>query len=341
VVLLTVTRPPRFATTAAAALAVTAFLTAALFPLPLWPFVAVLGPFGIVIATASAVLTLLTLVEIVAISGAVVVLRTGRAATVAGAILPAATAGLIWVAGYVADLPAQPLSLITLVVLGVLALAVPRAEIELVAAASVLVAAAAGVPAASHPTVSLAVHLTLAGAFVTATALLHRDRREVAWLGGLLLASATWVRLYDLGVHAPEAYTLPTAVVLVLIGCDRLRRDPGTSTMTALAPGLALATVPSLLWVLADPLSLRAILLGLACLVLLIGGSAVRWTAPVLVGWGVGGLLVLRELGPYAAETPQWVLIGAAGTVLIGVGVTWEARLRDLRQAASYLDRLR
>ena len=61
----------------------------------------------------------------------------------------------------------------------------------------------------------------------------------------------------------------------------------------------------------------------------------------MLVGWVVGALLVLRELQPYAAETPQWALIGAAGTLLIGVGVTWEARLRDLRQATSYLGRLR
>ena len=111
--------------------------------------------------------------------------------------------------------------------------------------------------------------------------------------------------------------------------------------MTALLPGLALATVPSLLWVLVDPVSTRATLLGLACLVLLIAGSAVRWTAPVLVGGVAGGILVLRELGPYAAEAPQWALIGAAGTLLIAVGVTWEARLRDLRQAASYLGRLR
>jgi hypothetical protein len=59
------------------------------------------------------------------------------------------------------------------------------------------------------------------------------------------------------------------------------------------------------------------------------------------VGWLVGGVLVLRELAPYAEQTPQWVLIGAAGTLLIAVGVTWEARLRDLRQAASYLGRLR
>jgi hypothetical protein len=337
---LTVSRPPWFFRTVGAAVAATALLTAALFALPLWLFAAVLGPFGLLVATPSAVLTMLVLVEIVAVTGAAV-RRAGVPAVVAGAILPAATAALIWVAGYVEDVSAQRLSLVTLVTLGVMTLVLPRVEVEMVAAAAVLAAAPTGVQAAGDPSVALAVHLTLAGAFVTASALVHRDRRGLAWLGGLLLAAATWVRLFDLGVHAPEAYTLPTAVVLVLVGCDRLRRDPAAATVPALLPGLALATVPSLLWALLDPLTPRAVLLGLACLVLLVAGAALRWTAPVLVGWVVGGLLVLRELSPYAAEVPQWVLIGAAGVLLTGVGITWEARLRDLRQAASYVGRLR
>ena len=50
---------------------------------------------------------------------------------------------------------------------------------------------------------------------------------------------------------------------------------------------------------------------------------------------------VLRELAPYAQQTPQWVVIGLAGTVLTVVGVTWERRLRELHQAATYLERLR
>ena len=52
-------------------------------------------------------------------------------------------------------------------------------------------------------------------------------------------------------------------------------------------------------------------------------------------------MLVLRELAPYAAQTPQWVLIGAAGTLLTVVGITWERRLRDLHAAAGYLAGLR
>jgi len=241
----------------------------------------------------------------------------------------------------VLDVPYEVRSLVTLGVLGLLAIAVPRVELELGAAVAVAGSSMAGVDAAADPSVMLAVHLTLAGALVTTTALVHRDHRPLAWLGGLLLAAATWVRLYDVGVEAPEAYTLPTAVALVLVGALRLLRDPEADTRTTLLPGLALATVPTLLWVLVDPVSTRAVLLGLGCLVLLLAGVALRWSAPVVVGGLVGGTLVLRELAPYAATWPQWALIGVAGTLLLGVGITWEARLRDLRRTAVYLGRLR
>ena len=169
---------------------------------------------------------------------------------------------------------------------------------------------------------------------------MHAGRRPLAWPGGLLLAAATWVRLADLGVEAPEAYTLPSAVVLLLVGLDRLRRDPVAGTSTLL-PGLTLATVPSLLWVLVDPTTPRAVLLGAACLGLVLAGTGLRWSAPVAVGGLVGGLVVVRELAPYAATTPQWVLIGLAGAVLTLVGVTWEQRMLEVRRAAGYLGRLR
>jgi hypothetical protein len=319
----------------------TALLTAALYPLPLWAFVAALGPAGIVVSLPSGVLTLVVLGEIVVVAAALLVRRVARFEPVAALVLPVALAAFLWTGGHVTAETFEVRSLVVLMVLGLLALALPRLELEVAAGATVLGVSMLGITAAADPSVSASVHLTLAGAIVTTSALLYRDHRSLAWLGGLLLASATWVRLYDVGVHAPEPYTLPTAVALVLVGLYRLHRDPAAETVPALLPGLSLATVPSLLWALLDPLSTRATLLGLACLAVLLAGTALRWTAPVLVGWIVGGLLVLRELAPYTAQTPQWVLIGAAGTLLIGVGVTWEARLRDLRRAASYLGRLR
>ena len=337
---LTLPRSRRWALLSVVPLAITALLTAASYPLPLWLFVVVLGPLGIVVSWPSAVLTLVPLGEIVVVAAALVVRRHG-ASRIAGAVLPIALAGFAWTAGHVLDVPLEARSLVTLTVLGLLAVAVPRLELELAAATAAGLGALAGIGDAGDPTTSLAIHLTVAGALVTSSSLLHRSRRSVAWLGGLLLAAATWVRLHDLGVVAPEAYTLPTATALVLVGLHRLRRDVDADTRTALLPGLALALVPSLLWALADPLSLRAALLGLGCLMLMVGGGALRWSAPVVAGWLVGAVLVLRELQPYAAQWPQWALIGVAGSVLIGVGLSWEARVRDLHRAATYLARLR
>ena len=99
--------------------------------------------------------------------------------------------------------------------------------------------------------------------------------------------------------------------------------------------------MPSLLWCLDDPVTWRAAWLGVACVGLVLAGTLARWHAPLMVGGTVGGVLVVRELAPYAAETPQWILIGAAGALLTLVGVTWEHRLAEVRQAAAYLDRLR
>jgi hypothetical protein len=82
------------------------------------------------------------------------------------------------------------------------------------------------------------------------------------------------------------------------------------------------------------------VLLGLACVVLLLIGVRLRWSAPIVVGATVGGVLVLAELLPYAAAAPRWLLIGIAGTLLTVVGITWEQRMRDLRYAEGYLRRL-
>jgi cell division protein FtsW (lipid II flippase) len=261
--------------------------------------------------------------------------------TPAGLALPVALGAFLWVGSHLVGTPYELRSLVLLGVLGLLALAVPRLEVELAAALVAVGAAMLAIPQAPDASVSLAVHLTVAGALVTLTALLHRDHRDLAWLGGLLLASATWVRLYDIGVQAPEAYTLPSALVLLLAGLDRMRRSAEVSSVTALLAGLSLAVVPTLLWALVDPLSDRAVVSGSVCLLFLVGGAALRWTAPVVVGWLGGGALVLRELAPYAAQTPQWVIIAVAGSVLMAAGITWEARVRDLRRTAAYLGRLR
>ena len=263
---------------------------------------------------------------------------TGEVATASFAV---AFGGLVWAAGSALTVPEVDRAIPVLLVLGGFAIWRPEPVLETSAAVVGTVASLGAVLSAADTSRALAIHLTVAGALVTASALVHPTRRFLAWPGGLLLAMATWVRLAELGVTVPEAYTLPSALVLTGLGCWRLLRDDKTATMRLLVPGLSLATVPSLLVALDDPTSVRALLLGLGCLVLVLAGVALRWSAPLVVGSLVGAVLVLRELAPYAAELPSWVVIGLSGTLLLVVGVTWESRMRDVRTATRYVARLR
>lgn len=158
----------------------------------------------------------------------------------------------------------------------------------------------------------------------------------------LVPASAVTVfsLLADRHVTVVEAYTLPFAAALIVVGVLHLRRNPQAGT-EVLLPGLLLAVVPSTLLVLGDPLSLRAGLLGAGCVALVLAGAVLRWSTPVVVGTVAGVVLVLREIGPYAGTVPQWVWIGLAGVVLTVAGITWERQLRDLRRAVTMIGRLR
>ena len=363
-------RTPWTLPVAAGSIALAGLLTLGLYAVPLWTVLGVLaltsgalialalsraetgGPiaaaaaaFGLTLVVAALPSVVLTTVALaIVVVALVATLALGRfelAPESAGLALPVAIGALICSVADLADVDTALRAAPVLVVLGVLAIALPRYEVEAGAAGTGLFVALATFPYADDRSVWLAVHLTVAGALVTTSSILHPTRRVYAWPGGALLAAATWVRLWDLHVVDPEPYTLPTAAALVAVGLYRMRRSDDTATVPALAPGLVLATVPSLLWVLEDPVTLRAGVLGLSCLLMLLTGVQLRWHAPVVVGSGVGALVVLRELAPYALETPQWVVIGLAGTVLIACGVTWESRMRDLQHAASYLGRLR
>ncbi len=346
--------------------------TLALYPVPLWAptavlavaagwaaavwlrsrDVAVLGLGAAALATGTAValvaepLTAALLAETLALAGLVrwrassSEVRTG-----AGLVLAVALGAEVWTAGALVDAPGPWVALVALLVLaGGCLLPAAGAGVEAGAVAVALPVAAAGVltaPRAAEATWA-AVYLTVAGAAVVAMALLRADRRRLGWPGGGLLVLASWVQLADSGVSEPEAYTLPAAVALLVVGLVALRRAPRSSTVHALSAGLGLALVPSLLSVLAEPDRPRALLLGLTCFGLVVVGVRARWTAPLVWGAAVGLTEVLRLAAPYLDHAvPRWLLIGLAGAVLVAMGVTWERRLADARHLLGYVRSLR
>jgi hypothetical protein len=181
---------------------------------------------------------------------------------------------------------------------------------------------------------------TVAGAGLTVASLLNRRRRWCRWAGPSLLGIAYVIRLADMGVDVVEAYTAPFAVALLAVGLWAMR-TPTMGSFRALAPGVALALLPSLPQALEDPTSVRALLLGVVAVGLVALGLIRRWRAPFLGGVVVTLLLVLANIGPWALGLPRWLLIAALGAAAIGIGATWESRVRNGRSAASYVSAMR
>jgi len=189
---------------------------------------------------------------------------------------------------------------------------------------------------------------TVAGAGVTVAGLVDRppqaggapSRRWCHWAGPSLLGIAYIVRLAESRVDVIEAYTAPFAVALLGVGLWTLRRQE-LGTVRALGPGVTLALLPSLPQALDEPTSLRALLLGLVAVGFLSIGVMRRWRAPFVGGTTVTLLLVIANIGPWAMAVPRWLLIAVLGAVAIGVGATWESRVRNGRTVASYVSGMR
>lgn len=205
-------------------------------------------------------------------------------------------------------------------------------------AAGVTVVVAALVCAAEDPGWSSWV---LAGAGVALLAVsVRRDRRTVGLAGGLLLSASTWVRLADAGVAAPEPYVAPLAAAALVAGWLRRRSHPTAGSWEAYGTAVALALGPSLLRSFADETPTRGLLVLLAAVATVLVGAWARQQAPLALGALVGALDALWLLAPYANALPRWLLLAGLGLLLVLVGGTYEARLRDLQRLRGRFDSL-
>lgn len=237
---------------------------------------------------------------------------------VTAAVVLAAALALVAVAGLV--LPQHPV----------------RVPVEAVASIGGVVALV--VPGSSG---ELAVRWTLVGAALVGLSFAVRDRRWYVWPGLVSLVVAYVLLIVDSGFSFVEAYTLPLGAAALGIGVYLTRRRPDAGTWALLGPGLAIAMLPSVPQSLADPTDLRALLLGAGAVVVLAVGIRLGWQAPFVAGAVILTLLVLFNIGPYANAAPRVVLIAAVSAVLLGVGITWEDRVRDGRKLVGYVRSMR
>ncbi|MFB9529370.1 SCO7613 C-terminal domain-containing membrane protein [Nonomuraea roseola] len=176
----------------------------------------------------------------------------------------------------------------------------------------------------------------------TAVGVARLERGAGFWwvvLAGVLVAGEAVAVAASLEVRAFEAYTVPFALLMLLVGAWRGR---GVSSWLAYGPGLALAFGPSLLQ---EATPLRAFALGAAALAVTVAGAWRRLQAPALIGGATVAIVAVRELAPWIADlmgaVPRWVPMALGGLLLLVVGATYEARKRDVRRLRDAVARLR
>lgn len=258
--------------------------------------------------------------------------RTPVLQTVSAGLATLVAAGEVAAIGVASGLATDQVGGLLVVAVALLSLAATpglgadrRTGVEVAAVLVAMAAAGAAAPDAGW------LSWVLAGlALVALGTALRPDRRRLAIAGGLLLSASSWVRLAAAGVTDPEPYVVPLAVAALVLGHLRRRRDPGTRSFPAYGPGLGALLVPSLLASYAGSPLWRPLILAAVCVVVVLLGARERLQAPLAIGGTVLALDAALLLAPYAAAAPRWLVLGAAGALLLAVGATYEQRLREL-----------
>ncbi|NYJ08853.1 SCO7613 C-terminal domain-containing membrane protein [Petropleomorpha daqingensis] len=261
-------------------------------------------------------------------AAALVVLAPAGSVLVAedGGLLPTTVAGLL-------------LAVLSAIGFGLATMRAGRAdEIPFAGAASVAAVLAGGTSASVGAWGQVGLQLAIAGAAAAGYAVLTKR----AWVAAVAIGDlvlAAWIALAGADVQTPEAYTLPAAVGLLLIGLPRLlARGP---SWAAEGPGIAVGLVPSAFLAVTEPSTLRLVLVVAAAVALTVVGTLSHRQAPFVLGAAALAFVVLGRLGPYAPLLPRWVTLTVAGLLLLLLGATYERRRQQAREAVAWVVQMR
>ncbi len=231
-------------------------------------------------------------------------------------------------------------ALLALAVLAAALVAVRRDRAEeavLAGAWGVAWVAALGVSAlADSPAPLAAATLATAGLTSAVVALLPR-RGWLAVLGAVLCSASVWTLLLDREIDTVEAYTLPLAVMLGVVGLVRWRREPHASSWLTLGSTLSIGLLPSAVASIDDAGLTRPLLvLAVGAAVVLLGVARGR-QAPVIIGGLALALVAVSQLAPWAVGLPRWLSFGSVGLLLLLLGARYEQRRRNARSAVAWM----
>jgi hypothetical protein len=149
------------------------------------------------------------------------------------------------------------------------------------------------------------------------------------------LVLACWIAVAGAGVETAEAYTLPAAAGLLVIAWPRLRERGPSWAAEGAAVGVGL--VPSALALASSPTPVRLVLVVAGAGAMVVLGTLAHRQAPFVLGTGALAFVAATRLGPYAPLLPTWVSLTTAGLLLVVLGVTYERRLQQAREAVAWV----
>ncbi|WJK32506.1 permease [Solwaraspora sp. WMMA2065] len=197
------------------------------------------------------------------------------------------------------------------------------AVVEWSSYAAALLALALAYDSAAHLAGLLAAWGAVLGVTATRPGRRAMERRVLFWLAVGCEITAWWMLMRITDVALTEAYTLPFAVLALLVGVLELRHRPDLSSWTAYGPALAAAFLPTLVLVISSgENSFRQVLLLLGAVGTLLVGAMSQQQAPVVVGTVVSAVTALHALTFFG----PWLVLIPVGLVLLALGASSEWR---------------
>lgn len=166
----------------------------------------------------------------------------------------------------------------------------------------------------------------------------RRPGRRVGLLAGTaLLSVANLCFVAGAGYQTVELYTLPPAVLMVLVGLQGWRRN---SSWVSVGPGLLLGLLPSALIAGDDQSVLRLAFVVAAAVALVLIGVRARVQAPFVIGAGVLAKVGVWQFLDIAPLVPRWITLGVAGAILLAAGADYERRITQAKRAVRWVAEL-
>ena len=203
---------------------------------------------------------------------------------------------------------------------GLAVLATSRWRLPLLASAAM--GSAAGMALASGDPAASATAVLVVGSLGVAAGLVLR-RPELGHVGGLWVVSGIVSHLALNRVDLAEAYAVPAAAQLLVLGAQARHRSR-LSSWWAYGPAVTLLGGAALAERLAGGSGWHAVAAGSVGVAAVAVGGWRRLGGPLLLGTGLLAVVTVVESLPALAGVPTWGWLAAGGSVLVGVGVALE-----------------